>query len=38
VEQVTGSDVQRVARQYLNEGQSTTGWFVPTPKSGEKGS
>jgi zinc protease len=38
VEQVTGPDVQRVARQYLNEGQSTTGWFVPTPKSGEKGS
>ncbi len=38
VEQVTAADVQRVARQYLNEDQSTTGWFVPTPKSGEKGS
>jgi zinc protease len=38
VEQVTVADVQRVARQYLNEDQSTTGWFVPTPKSGEKGS
>jgi zinc protease len=35
VEQVTAADVQRVARQYLNEDQSTTGWFVPTPKSGE---
>ncbi len=29
VEQVTPADVQRVARQYLNESQSTTGWFVP---------
>jgi zinc protease len=38
VEEVTPADVQRVARQYLNEDQSTTGWFVPTPKSGEKGS
>jgi zinc protease len=38
VEQVTAADVQRVARQYLNEDQSTTGWFVPMPKTGEKGS
>ncbi len=38
VEAVTPADVQRVARQYLNEDQSTTGWFVPTPKNGEKGS
>jgi len=38
VEQVTAADVQRVARQYLNEDQSTTGWFIPTPKTGEKGS
>jgi zinc protease len=38
VEQVTAADVQRVARLYLNEDQSTTGWFVPAPKSGEKGS
>lgn len=27
--QVTPADVQRVARQYLHEDQSTTGWFVP---------
>jgi zinc protease len=27
---VTPADVQRVARTYLNEDQSTTGWFVPT--------
>ena len=27
--QVTPADVQRVAKQYLNEDQSTTGWFVP---------
>jgi zinc protease len=26
---VTPSDVQRVAKTYLNEDQSTTGWFVP---------
>src|SRR5690606_26975771 len=26
---VTPADVQRVARTYLNEDQSTTGWFVP---------
>jgi zinc protease len=38
VEQVTAADVQRVARQYINEDQSTTGWFVPMPKTGEKGS
>jgi zinc protease len=37
VEQVSAADVQRVARQYLHQDQSTTGWFVPTPKSGEKG-
>jgi zinc protease len=29
VEQVTAADVQRVAREYLDERQSTTGWFVP---------
>jgi zinc protease len=29
VEQVTAADVQRVAREYLAEDQSTTGWFVP---------
>jgi zinc protease len=38
VEQVTPADVQRVAKQYLNEDQSTTGWFVPTHLAGEKGS
>ncbi len=37
IEQVTPADVQRVARQYLREDQSTTGWFVPTPPAGEKG-
>jgi zinc protease len=30
VEQVTAADVQRVAREYLDERQSTTGWFVPS--------
>jgi zinc protease len=34
VGQVTPADVQRVAKQYLNEDQSTTGWFVPAPKPG----
>jgi len=30
VSQVTPADVQRVAQQYLDPDQSTTGWFVPT--------
>jgi zinc protease len=30
VARVTPADVQRVARKYLNEDQSTTGWYVPT--------
>jgi len=30
VSAVTPADVQRVAQRYLNEDQSTTGWFVPT--------
>jgi zinc protease len=30
VAKVTAADVQRVARTYLVEDQSTTGWFVPT--------
>ncbi len=38
VELVTAADVQRVAKQYLSEDQSTTGWFVPAPQAGEKGS
>ena len=29
VARVTPADVQRVARKYLNEDQSTTGWYVP---------
>ena len=29
IAKVTPADVQRVARTYLNEDQSTTGWFVP---------
>jgi zinc protease len=38
VAEVTPADVQRVARQYLTEDQSTTGWFVPVPAAAEKGS
>ncbi len=38
VQQVTPADVQRVAKQYLNEDQSTTGWFVPVLPAGERGS
>lgn len=30
VARVTADDVQRVARTYLHQDQSTTGWFVPT--------
>jgi zinc protease len=30
VERVSAADVQRVAKTYLNEDKSTTGWFVPT--------
>jgi zinc protease len=37
VQQVTPADVQRVAKQYLNEDQSTTGWFVPVHAAAEKG-
>jgi zinc protease len=32
VEKVTPADVQRVAKAYLNEDQSTTGWFMPVAK------
>jgi zinc protease len=35
---VTAADVQRVAKQYFNEDQSTTGWFVPLVPQAEKGS
>ena len=38
VKAVTPADVQRVAKQYLNEDQSTTGWFVPVVPATEKGS
>jgi zinc protease len=37
-QQVTPADVRRVAKQYLNEDQSTTGWFVPVHPGAEKGS
>ena len=33
---VTAADVQRVAKQYLTEDQSTTGWFVPVHAAAEK--
>jgi zinc protease len=36
VQLVTPADVQRVAKQYLNEDQSTTGWFIPLPPAAEK--
>jgi zinc protease len=36
VQQVTAADVQRVAREYLKEDQSTTGWFIPVPPPAEK--
>ena len=32
VEKVTPADVQRVAKAYLDEDQSTTGWFVPVAR------
>jgi zinc protease len=38
VQEVTPADVQRVAKQYLKEDQSTTGWFIPVPPTAEKGS
>jgi zinc protease len=38
IQQVTPADVQRVAKQYFNTDQSTTGWFVPVPPQAEKGS
>ncbi|MFZ4622800.1 MAG: M16 family metallopeptidase, partial [Rhodoferax sp.] len=31
---VTLADIGRVARQYFNEDQSTTGWFIPTTAGG----
>lgn len=33
---VTNADVQRVAKKYLIEDQSTTGWYIPTAPRREK--
>ncbi len=33
---VTAADVQRVAKQYFDYSQSTTGWFVPQSSAGEQ--
>jgi zinc protease len=38
VERVTPADVQRVAKKYFEEDQSTTGWFIPVPPQAEHGS
>jgi zinc protease len=38
VQQVTPADVQRVAKEYFKEDQSTTGWFIPVLPTAEKGS
>ncbi len=38
VQTVTAADVQRVAKEYFSEDQSTTGWFVPVLPTAEKGS
>jgi zinc protease len=38
VQQVTPADVKRVAKEYLKDDQSTTGWFIPVPPTAEKGS
>jgi len=38
VQQVTPADVQRVAKEYLKDDQSTAGWFIPVPPKVEKGS
>jgi zinc protease len=38
VQQVTPADVQRVAKQYFKQDQSTTGWFIPVLQTAEKGS
>jgi len=38
VERVTPADVQRVARKYFDEDQSTTGWFIPVATQAEHGS
>jgi zinc protease len=38
VQLVTPADVQRVAKKYFDEDQSTTGWFIPVAPTPEKGS
>ena len=34
IAKVTTADIKRVANKYLNEDQSTTGWFEPTSSGG----
>ncbi|MSU49095.1 MAG: insulinase family protein [Opitutus sp.] len=36
VQKVTVADIQRVANQYLNADQSTTGWFIPLVPAANK--
>ncbi|HWA10768.1 MAG TPA: pitrilysin family protein [Opitutaceae bacterium] len=36
IQAVTAADVNRVAKTYLIEDQSTTGWFIPVTEGGEK--
>jgi zinc protease len=38
VEAVTPADVQRVAKRYFDEDQSTTGWFIPAGNGDGAGS
>src|SRR6202790_3305737 len=38
VQQVTAAGVQRVAKEYFKDDQSTTGWFIPVLPTAEKGS
>ena len=38
VQEVTPADVQRVAKKYFNEDETTTGWFVPTATHAGAGS
>ena len=35
IKAVTAADVQRVAKAYFNEDQSTTGWFIPLAEGGD---
>ena len=36
VQKISLADIQRVAKQYLEEDQSTTGWFIPLLPAGKK--